>query len=174
MNVAEMTTAQRSEALVGLALAEYVDAQEREREEARLNEQGRQINVSDAARWATEAAFGHPAARLLDWSVSAVDKAPAQMAEARVTLDFGPWPLTLVFRAWMDDSAQVMADSGALFVRHDCHHGFCDADHVTRVNTLAELGALLTTHGSGDLAKGEHETPTPPKEWSEPHDPRDV
>jgi hypothetical protein len=176
MDVAEMTTQQRSEALVGLALAEYVDAQHREKEEAEMNEKGRALKVTDAAHAVAEVAFGYKPAEFLEWSASPVDSSPAQVAEAVVSLPSAPYPVLLVFRGWMDDDPEVMAESGALFVRRDCYAGTCDGDstgHVTRVDSLAELGALLTAHASYDL-DGEHEKPAPPKEWSEPFDPRDV
>ncbi|MFF6984236.1 hypothetical protein ACFZAV_42740 [Streptomyces sp. NPDC008343] len=174
MDVTQTTT--RHEALVGLALAEYVDAQHRQKEEAEANEKGRALKVTDTAHAVAEVAFGYKAAAMLEWTASPVDTAPAQVAEATVTLPSAPYPVTLVFRGWMDDDAEVMTASGALFVRRDCYAGPCDGDstgHVTRVNSLPELGAVLTDHAAYDLDR-EHDKPAPPPEWSEPFDPRDV
>jgi hypothetical protein len=164
MDVAEATKG--AEALVGLALAEHVDEQHR----AGAGERTRLANVLNAATWTAEHTFGRPASEMIGWTVTPRESAPAQVAEAVVCLVHDPYPMALVFRATQDDDASFMADHGALFVRGECH--ICYAEHVIRVDTLAELGAILTAHSSGETGTPHGAPPTPPAEWSLPADPR--
>ncbi|MER7498328.1 hypothetical protein ABT033_37785 [Streptomyces pharetrae] len=170
MDVTQMTTEQRAEALVGLALAEHVDDQHREREAREYTETVRQNVTRDAATWAAEYAFERAASDLTDWTVSPTGATPEGLTEAVMTLPCAPYAVRLVFRAeWGDGNPDTMAERGALFVQRDCYGAPCHGHdtHVTRVQTLAELGKVLSDHGAYDLDAA-HPEPSPPPEWSNP------
>ncbi|MFJ3481666.1 hypothetical protein [Streptomyces microflavus] len=148
-----------AEALVGLALATFVDTQHRERAERDADRSRRRTYVRDAAHWKAVDLFGNGPAEQLGWHVTEPEDGPDGIAEATVVLtSAGPTLAVLVFRS-EDSDPDTMADSGALYFKRDCFT--CGEAHVDAVDTLARLGELLTAHSAYDIDTDHSPAPHP-------------
>ncbi|MFF0052568.1 hypothetical protein [Streptomyces sp. NPDC005498] len=153
------TNNEAAEALVGLALATFVDTQHRERAERDADRSRRRTYVRDAARWKAVDLFGNGPAEQLGWHVTESEDTPDGIAEATVVLtSAGPTLAALVFRS-EDSDPETMADSGALYFKRDCFT--CGLGHVDAVDTLARLGELLTAHSNYDTDTDHSPAPDP-------------